>query len=596
MKPCHINRTIFVVILIAGTLGVCLWRNSTTSQRKPTPPLSPPARQVPTPIISAPATATTEGYRWHVGQETDYDLTARMILGAWKDEPARGLMIKGVYHLRVLDVLPDEVLLGCVVSSASVLVDGRPQRLLADMFNRSPALVSMSPQGKVKRIGFAPEVADQDRRWLRIAYAWEMVLHPAIAYEEQELNPDSERTYISAYYRPSATSITKARRLLDTPANVGAKVLTSLFTAQLATEGWVQSLVGEEVLSQPFDSGNVASFVSARLVCLRNTHSATPSSRFTSFAMRTDALHQSYPTQANAQSHSYIEAASLDRERARYVALPLTTLLSNLRAAIQSGSMASRASAAQELASWIRVHGTKGASDVMNAVVATSDTDESGLLIRALGSANATTQLTRLLTMRGTISDDVLSQVMVESGSTREPSPDMVKALWQLASQPDKSRPDDYVINDTALLNLGRLSEFDASLQAQLTSRLEAWLSGGSSEQELALRVLANARASTATIRAAAVELAGQKSTDTNVRNAALDYLATLTGSLVAGEQDVILAGLLPDQPKNHQIAAMDAIASRDELIPLAQASLLNLSQSTSDSDIQSKAAGLLKK
>jgi hypothetical protein len=143
---------------------------------------------------------------------------------------------------------------------------------------------------------------------------------------------------------------------------------------------------------------------------------------------------------------------------------------------------------------------------------------------------------------------------------------------------------------------LGRLSEFDASLQAQLTSRLEAWLSGGSSEQELALRVLANARASTATIRAAAVELAGQKSTDTNVRNAALDYLATLTGSLVAGEQDVILAGLLPDQPKNHQIAAMDAIASRDELIPLAQASLLNLSQSTSDSDIQSKAAGLLKK
>jgi hypothetical protein len=65
---------------------------------------------------------------------------------------------------------------------------------------------------------------------------------------------------------------------------------------------------------------------------------------------------------------------------------------------------------------------------------------------------------------------------------------------------------------------------------------------------------------------------------------------------LVAGEQDVILAGLLPDQPKNHQIAAMDAIASRDELIPLAQASLLNLSQSTSDSDIQSKAAGLLKK
>jgi len=453
-------------------------------------------------------------YVWTVGDSAAWSLQTSLRLSK-PDEPSAAQLteLSGILRMQVLAVNGAEIKLLAAMENADYQTAGVPIPPLIALFETTPCLITLEPCGKLRSLAFPAGVAEQDRRILRLAFGWQVVVRPENSYSEQE----EEDIQVQAQYFRDKEAIMKYRFTENAKAGTNYQtILSSRFTNQIG-HLWLQSMQGAEetemvLNSVPFLHGSIG-------INLQATNCTPSEGLLEQWRDKSQML----TLKAAPGAHSVTEDFRREALKEKWSSVPLGEMTSALNPAFD---VVANVGPLKNLREWIGVHDSEGVNEVL-AILADPNTEQGVAQMLAHALATTDAELAHqghmlILKNPDAFSEHVLNQALVSATLEDNPTPELIAAVTDLF----KNQNDP---NNVALFSAAALARFDDGLARELVQRLSPDFAENSPADKIERGFMAMTQAG---IRDEAIISWAEKqslSEDASVRLAAIRYLHEVT-------------------------------------------------------------------
>jgi hypothetical protein len=479
-------------------------------------------------------------YQWQPGEQAcwKFDLTLRLSKEPEKIAEAGALMLGGKLQMVILSTDSNRVTAAASLANPYYVSEGARVPLVEGLLRSTPAVLTLTPAGNLVSVEFPRNIPEEDRNILRMAYGWEFVVRNAPAYQEDERIPTGASVpFRAAYRRPDANHIYKRRFAANASTNSEAasqKLVTSEFSGSVGRL-WVQEMTGWEdamiyVDGSPFAMSRIAiSFkpeTNAPALPPILTELVSNTSSRSAFSSTADPAVKLTESVAQASHHEALVN--------RWSNVPFDEVQQSVQM-VADGTMQEIAKPLQDLKDWLEVHPQDGPASVLQSLqtIETNNWNMSGLLVHGLAQADTATARQALMSVLQK-SDSYLPTVAIQAAAAvgdlgAKADANVKQTLAQLMDS--RISDDSYQLSETALFAYARLAKDDTASQGVLVQKISPWLEKDSSPEDTvkAISALANAAVNQPEVIARVNSLAN--SGDESVREAAKEYLESLTNA-----------------------------------------------------------------
>jgi hypothetical protein len=470
----------------------------------------------------------TSGFQWKTGASNSYSIELSYSFGkpgAAADAESKGLIVRGDYHLAVLAAENNTVTLAATLSDTRVLRAGENCPILGDLVNSSPAIITLSGDGSIKEIGFAANIPDRDRTFLRAIYGFEFQMRNGVkTWTTKESEAYSNSEFIATYSYGNEGSVMKTRKISAKKEGPEQEILTSKFIGKVG-KCWLDSLKGSETTAIS-NEGTVMgeTHMSLTLEHKENTELPEIAKRLIA-TMPKSGEFTPVATEAAAGCVSAFETLRMGEIHRKFENVPFEVPFDALAKVSDTGNHADALPALNEFSDMLKAR-PELAARVVESLKTNVTPRMSALLAHSLELANTESSQKALATILKNprdYSSTVLAQSIVAAGGLGAiKDPAIIEGLDEIQSNFGDNQ-DEYPLSDAALFSMSRLAQSNPELQGPLAATLKNGLASTSDEtRRTAVLALTNAKIYDAELMTLAQDLF--TSSEPETRSSALAY------------------------------------------------------------------------
>lgn len=484
--------------------------------------------------------------------------------------PISNATIRGYYHVRVLQVGADDVILGTQFSGIEIRSMDRAG-ILEQFLNTTPVVIRFSRQGQILGYHLPAKTIAMDRNFLIGMNCVQVVLAPGKNWTKRETDGAGEYSVLYSNLGKGKIGKQKLKYVLLSNASPEQTItiIASSITASLGSF-WLDSYRGEESTKLTIAGAEVLT-AENEVDLVRCTESVQPPSALNSLvaeAFSADSFTNTWSTEAglpNGENSAWDEQEAANT-KTKYENVPFQQVYGDLLDANRRSPFhAEHLPAIVALKDWLLVHPDH--AQVLSAILKTGELSEeiAAQLIHALelSSASEMSQkvLADLLNPLSGFPSSVQVQAAVAAGGIQNISASLSAALLKMAFEPPvPSQEGDYAGQNAALLALGALARNNQTiadtLVEKLTPNLDTTVHTETDLTVVALLTLKNGAIYNKDLLETAESLLVSHE-DEHIRKAALDYVAGSTN-----DNRRFVEWALNDQAEAVRIRSLELLAT----------------------------------
>jgi len=454
----------------------------------------PPAKKVAMPPQFRWQANARQTYSYQSQVELKIDIGATLQAeSAWQKINSQ---LSGIFNARIFDTQKDRVRMGFQLSNVNFNMNGQTFPPFTAVFGTF-FLVEMSPAGKPLHFHFPRYINVTNQRFIKeILNSVQVVLSPDTTKKTWKTQETHNTGYYQAEYKRQPNheihkykkdylNITLQQANNDNFAqfNLNDRIENSKFTARLATQqSWLQDFEGKERIDFNMPTGKLVEMASHIQLTLSN-YSQDSNLAIWQAANDFEKVLQAFAkaTGDPSMSQDVLKILELEKLRSQYANTNLTTLVNALHG-IDKKNISTKdiLPYVRELKQYLTAY-PEAALEMPTLLDELNPSQTIAAHLIGVLERVSTPQAQQALSTIATNEEQSRAvQAIMSFNFVKDPQPEVVETLWQLADSEDSERA------DTGLLAIGSVlkNSTDYDQQAEVRDELVQRLQQGNEEQQ----------------------------------------------------------------------------------------------------------------